>query len=359
MIFLITVCAIPLVFTFANSLSMRVVRSRNTETIGDSVSILIPMRNEAENVAGVVNSALATSLIPHMEVIVLDDHSSDQTNALLHEFPGIEVASGIELPEGWLGKNFACHQLVMQSTGDYLVFVDADVRLTELAVASAISHMNNYAWDFISPYPQQIAITSSERLIQPLLQWSWLSSVPLRIAERTKFPSMVIANGQFMIVKRAAYLTSGGHKEIRLEILDDLELARLLVKNGFKGGVAIGSDVASCRMYNNRIELFAGYTKSLWRAFGSLFGSIATSIFLFVTGVLPILLALSGYSMAWIGYFLVILSRYISALRTRSISAASTALLHPLSILILIYLISNSWYRKSQGTLMWRGRTLV
>ncbi len=359
MILFLALTALPLLLTVTNSLSMRVVRERNAQLVEGSVSILIPMRNEAENVEKSANSVLASSLIPQLEVIALDDNSNDKTKELLLKFPQIKMISGIELPEGWLGKNFACHQLVAHSTGDYLVFVDADVRLTHLAVASAITQMNRYKWDFISPYPRQIAISFSERLIQPLLQWSWLSSVPLRYAEQAKYPSLVLANGQFMIIKRAAYISSGGHKEIRSEVLDDLELARLLVANGFKGGVAIGSEVATCRMYQNRIELFTGYTKSLWRAFGSLPGAIAASIFLFATGVLPIFLAISGYPVAWIGYFLVVLSRYASALRTRSSSAANAALLHPLSILMLIYLIANSYYRKSRGTLIWRGRSLV
>ena len=217
--------------------------------------------------------------------------------------------------------------------------------------------MNSLGWDFISPYPQQIAKSFFERLIQPLLQWSWLSSVPLRFAERGKFPSMIIANGQFMIIKRESYIAAGGHKAIRHEVLDDLELARLLVKSGFKGGVADGSDVALCRMYENSTDLFAGYTKSLWRAFGSPIGSIATALYLNVTGVLPIILALSGYRAAWIGYFLVVLSRYVSALRTRS--TPTLALLHPFSILTLTFMIAWSWQKKATGQLLWRGRSVA
>ena len=314
------------------------------------------MRNEELNVHGVLDSMIGSTLVPHLEILVLDDSSADLTATLSRKYLEVKTITGSDLPKGWLGKTFACHQLVAYSSGEYLVFVDADVRLSSQAIASAISQMNLFGWDFISPYPKQIAVTFFERLIQPLLQWSWLSTVPLRLAEKVKFPSMVIANGQFMIIKRNAYLASGGHKEIRGEVLDDLELARLLVQKGFKGGVAIGSDIATCRMYQNGAELFAGYTKSLWRAFGSPLGSILASLFLFATGVLPFLLAISGYTAGWIGYFLVVLSRYVSALRTRSLS---TALLHPLAILALIALISQSWYQKSTGKLMWRGRSVA
>ncbi len=357
MIYLLLLSAIPLIFTVGNSLSMRVVRSKFAEKVETSVSILVPMRNEERNVDGVLTSLLSSMHLAHSELIVLDDYSSDSTAALLGNYPGAQVHSGIELPNYWLGKNFACHQLVTHSTGQYLVFVDADVRVAPSAIAASITYMNSMGWDFISPYPRQIAETFLERLIQPLLQWSWLSSVPLRYAEQGKFPSMIIANGQFMIIKRGAYIKAGGHKAIRSEVLDDLELARLLTKSGFKGGVADGSEVAACRMYQNASELSAGYTKSLWRAFGSASGSLLTSLYLFSTGVLPFILALSGFRAAWLGYFLVVLSRYVSALRTRS--TPSAALLHPLSILTLIALIAWSWQKKLTHQLVWRGRSVA
>ena len=357
MIVLLALTAIPLLFTLVNSLSIRVIHARDAAQVESSVSILIPMRNEASNVDGVIRSVLSSSLLRSKEIIVLDDQSTDATAQLLANFDEIKTIAGTALPEGWLGKNYACHQLVAHSTGDYLVFVDADVRLAPSAIAAAITAMNSYGWDFISPYPQQIALTFFERLIQPLLQWSWLSSVPLRFAERGHFQSMVLANGQFMIVKRAAYIATGGHKTIRHEVLDDLELARALVRNGFKGGVADGSEIAQCRMYENSKDLFSGYTKSLWRAFGSPAGSIVAASFLFITGVVPILLVIAGYRAAWIGYFALVLSRYAAAARTRS--TPSTALLHPLAIVTLVYLIAKSWYQKLTGQLVWRGRSVA
>lgn len=356
MLILLAICAIPLLFAAGNYFTMRVVRPDDAKEVVAKVSVLIPMRNEERNAAAVLSSIKETSLVPEIEIIALDDNSIDRTQELIANFSNVTGISGLELPGGWLGKNFACHQLVAHSTGDYLVFVDADVRLHPRAIAAAITQMNSFGWDFISPYPKQIALSFFERLIQPLLQWSWISSVPLRFAERRKFSSMVIANGQFMIVKRAPYLKCGGHKEIRTEVLDDLELARLLVRNGFRGGVAIGSEVAECRMYQNGPELFSGYTKSLWRAFGTLLGSISAAVFLFISGMLPLLLALSGYRAAWIGYFFLVLSRYISAWRTRTMSAA---LLHPLGVATLIVLIARSWYLKGSGKLTWRGRSVA
>ena len=168
MIYLLALTAIPLLFTIANSLSMRVVHKGQAKEINGAVSILIPMRNEAENVEGVLTSVAASLLIPEREILVLDDHSEDATSALLQGFPRAITYAGIDLPEGWLGKNFACHQLVTHSKGEYLVFVDADVRVSDSAIAAAISYMDSLGWDFISPYPRQLAETFFERLIQPL-----------------------------------------------------------------------------------------------------------------------------------------------------------------------------------------------
>jgi hypothetical protein len=209
--------------------------------------------------------------------------------------------------------------------------------------------MNKFGWDFISPYPRQIAGSFLEKLIQPLLQWSWLASVPLRLAEKFPNRSMTIANGQFFVVKRSAYEESGGHAAIPGEVLDDLELARLLVSKGFKGGVADGSAVASCRMYKSNSQLIDGYTKSLWKAFGGRSGTAVAILLLFFTGISPYLGIGAPASF-------IFLSRVLAAIKTRSNPAY--AFLHPISILILLYLITLSSARKSRGTLIWRGRTI-
>ena len=341
-------CAIALIITLANVINMRVVGIKGATTISESVDVLIPMRDEEDNVEGSLKSALNSELLEASNVYVLDDGSTDQTGELISEFK-VKILTGTELPAGWLGKVWACHNLSHAGTGRYLVFLDADVRLHPYAIASAITRMNKFGWDFISPYPRQIAGSFLERLIQPLLQWSWLASVPLRLAEKFPNRSMTIANGQFFVVKRSAYEESGGHAAIPGEVLDDLELARLLVSEGFKGGVADGSAVASCRMYKSNSQLIDGYTKSLWKAFGGRTGTAVAILLLFFTGISPYLGIGAPASF-------IFLSRVLAAIKTRSNPAY--AFLHPISILILLYLITLSSARKSRGTLIWRGRTI-
>jgi glycosyltransferase involved in cell wall biosynthesis len=341
-------CAIALVITVVNVINMRVVGLKSVEIITESVDVLIPMRNEEENVEGCIKSVLNSELLETSKIYVLDDGSTDETGALISQFE-VEKLNGSELPAGWLGKIWACHNLAQAGTGKYLVFVDADVRLHPYAIASAITKMNKFGWDFISPYPRQIAGSLLEKLIQPLLQWSWLASVPLRMAEKFPNRSMTIANGQFFVVRRSAYEASGGHGAIPNEVLDDLELARLLVSKGFKGGVADGSAVASCRMYKSNSQLIDGYTKSLWKAFGGQFGTLVAIFLLYFTGISPYIGIGAPASF-------IFLSRVLAAVKTRSNPAY--AFLHPISILLLLYLITLSSIRKSRGSLIWRGRTV-
>ena len=341
-------CAIALIITVVNVINMRVVGLKGVTTVGESVDVLIPMRDEEDNVEGSLKSTLNSELLEASSVYVLDDGSTDQTGKLISEFK-VNKLTGTQLPAGWLGKVWACHNLSKAGSGKYLVFLDADVRLHPYAIASAITRMNKFGWDFISPYPRQIAGSFLEKLIQPLLQWSWLASVPLRLAEKFPNRSMTIANGQFFIVKRSAYEEAGGHAAIPGEVLDDLELARLLISKGFKGGVADGSAVASCRMYKTNSQLIDGYTKSLWKAFGGQFGTIVAIILLFFTGISP-------YLGIGAPATFIFLSRFLAAIKTRSNPAY--AFLHPISIVILLYLIVLSSVRKSRGTLIWRGRTV-
>ena len=355
--FIALLCALALLITIINALSLRVVKSKLRNSIGEEVAVVLPMRNEEENVLASLTSVLGSQGISHISIKVLDDSSLDKTASMAKSLPGIEVIAGKKLQKGWLGKNFACHQLAESTSANYLVFLDADVRLAPTAINAAITKMNDLDWDFMSPYPRQIAVSFLERLIQPLLQWSWISSVPLRLAEKLSFRSMVVANGQFFIVRRSAYLASGGHAAIKSEVLDDLELARSLRKHKFSGGVAEASAVSECRMYKKDQDLIDGYTKSLWAAFGGLGGGIFASVLFFFTGILPFIYALAGNKWAWGCYLLLTISRLVSAARTRS--NFSSVFLHPLSMFALIVLIAKSWQGKSNGSLLWRGRNIL
>jgi glycosyltransferase involved in cell wall biosynthesis len=346
--------AIALFLTTLNSLTMRVVKNQQSN-ISRKVSILIPMRNEEINVVGCLDSIINQKGLADFEVIVLDDNSTDKTADKLTQYPKLKVISGAPLPEQWLGKVWACHQLSQAATGEVLVFLDADVRLAENAIASAISKMGN--WSFISPYPKQFSIGLPEKIFQPLLHWSWLSSVPLLIAQKFGIKSMSVANGQFFVIDKKAYESCGGHLKIKAEVLDDLALSKSLLESGYKGGVAEGSQVASCTMYTTFNQLIKGYQKSLWSAFGGVAGSIFVSLLLLSTGVLSFIFAVAGSKLAAISFLFIYLSRIISSLRSGE--SAVTAIAHPIAVLIFIYINIYSWIGKVRGNLTWRDRVIA
>ena len=342
--------------TFINAQSIRI--PRNGRDLSASVAVLLPVRNEADNIVDLVASLKAQTGISDLKFYFLDDNSEDETLELLkRETLGdkrFSVTSGQQLPDGWLGKPWALEQLRSKVKADYIVNIDADVRLLPKAICATINLLIDRNLDFVSPYPKQIAKSFGERMIQPLLQWSWLSTVPLRIAEKSGRPSLAVANGQFFAVRENALDSVSGYLVSKTAVLDDMELARALLRNGFKGCVADGSHIATCHMYNSWSEVKAGYGKSLWAAFGSRLGSFVAIAFLFLTGILPLLGVIAGFTAGFYALEFVIISRIIAA--RVSGGRFLDSFLHPISTLLLIYLIIYSW--SARGKVQWKGRTL-
>ena len=330
--------------------------------ITERVSILIPARNEAHNIGACIESLLKQTNLSDGEIIVLDDQSDDGTTDVIREIAGSEravrVITGTDRPEGWLGKTWACHQLQEAANGSVLVFIDADVVLEPVAIASTVQTLREAKLDLVCPYPKQLAETTSERLIQPLLQWSWATTLPLGIAENSSRESLSAANGQFLAVDAKAYQRAGGHEAVKAAVLDDVELLRAIKRSGAYGTVIDGTTIATCRMYDNWSELSAGYTKSLWTAFGSLGGSIGAMVFLAILYLVPTIAMFTGSVVGLVGWLAAIAGRAVIARRMQS-PLFPDAILHPFSIAILIWLTIRSWIGHRRGTLQWKGRTLT
>ncbi|MFZ0323987.1 MAG: glycosyltransferase family A protein, partial [Actinomycetes bacterium] len=263
-----------------------------------------------------------------------------------------------EPPDGWNGKAWACRQLAEQATGDVLVFVDADVVLERPAVAAAVDLLRRLRLDLVSPYPRQEAMTAGERLVQPLLQWSWLSLLPLAVAEHSSRPSLAAANGQFLVVDAAAYARADGHRAVRDQVVDDVALLRAVKRAGGRGTVVDGTHLATCRMYNGWQDLEAGYTKSLWAAFGSPAGALAVAAALTVVYVVPPVAALAGSKAGLVGYVAGVSGRLFVARRVGA-RAWPDVLAHPGSILLFDWLVLRSLAGHRRGTLRWKDRTLA
>ena len=329
---------------------------KGTSDLTQTIGVIVPMRNEAENVEGLVATLAAQEGSLHF--YLLDDNSEDQTFELLQRFTKgdsrFTVIKGAVLKDKWIGKTWALQQLFEEAKEEILVSIDADVRLSNDAINKAVTAMNDARLDFVSPYPRQIAQSFAERLIQPLLQWSWLTTVPLRYAERSGQKSMAVANGQFFVVRRSALSSIGGYQSVKHAVIDDVFLARELVKNGSSGTVINGSEIAETRMYASWSEIKAGYGKSLNQAFGSIVGAAFVVVFLIATCIAPLLLGLLGNPYGWLGFAAIVGTRVLSAIKSRGSELDSV--LHPISVVALIYLIVYSYLRR--GSIQWKGRTV-
>lgn len=349
----LVVLALLLLHTVVNA--RRVRRPAPARLIAERVSILLPLRDEAHRVLPCLRSIAAQTHLVDAQLLVLDDGSTDGTAELvMRELPGVRVITGLALPSGWLGKPFACQQLAEAAIGSVLVFIDADVTLAPDGIARTVALLRDHDLGFVSPYPRQRTHSPSERLMQPLLQWSWLTFLPLRRAERSTRPSLVAANGQLLAVDTTLYRSAGGHLAVRDAVVEDLALARRLREVGTAGGFADGTCLASCRMYNGWHEIHTGYGKSLWSAFGSPARALGVAGLLLALYVAPLLeLPARG---AFAAYGLGVAGRWCAAGRTGG--RRIDALAHPLSVALFAWLVVSSVLDHRRGRLTWKGRGL-
>jgi hypothetical protein len=331
------------------ALLRRLPRGASTEA---RVAVLLPLRDEAARVTPCLEALLGQRGVPHLEILVLDDGSTDGTAEVVRAVAGdkVRLLTGAALPDGWLGKPYACAQLAAAADADVLVFLDADVVLAPDAIAGAVTAAREFT--LLSPYPR---ITGAGRLVQPLLQWSWLTFLPLRAMERSPRPSLAAAGGQWLVADRAGYQRAGGHAAVRGEVLEDIALARAVKRSGGRIALADGSPVATCEMYPSWAALRDGYGKSLWASFGSPAGAAAVVVPLLLLYATPPVLVFVAPGPALTAYLLGVTGRAVAARATGG-RAWPDALAHPASVAAFAALVVRSFRGRRKGALTWRGR---
>ncbi len=330
--------------------------------VPERVSVILPVRDEAARLDGCLAALLAARDVPELEIVVYDDASTDATGRILAGWARrdgrIVPLRGAGPPPGWLGKPHACAGAAAAATGTVLVFVDADVIIAADGLARAVALLRDSGLDLVSPYPRQVAASPAERLVQPLLTWSWLALLPLRAAERSPRPSLAAAGGQFLCVDAAAYRRAGGHAGVRDQILEDIALLRAVKRSGGRGVIVDGTSLATNRMYVGWAELRDGYAKSLAAGGGSPAASAAQVGLLWWLFVLPAAAAARGSRAGLAGYLAGVAGRVVAARRTGGRSWPDAAA-HPVSVGLLGYLTALSWWRRRRGTAAWKGRPVT
>lgn len=234
------------------------------------VSILVPARNEEQNIGRCILSMLAQDY-PSFEVLVLDDQSNDGTLAILRQMaesqPKLKVLTGSSPPEDKSGKNWACSQLACQARGDLLFFTDADTVHQPQSLQEMVTALMGEQADLLTGFPRQQMFSWMERLLVPFFTWASISFIPLWLAYRIRLQTFSVAVGQMMLFRREAYQKIGGHTALGKEIVDDLMLARKIKAAGMRWRVVRLSDLISCRMYHSGWDAIQGFSKNLFAAF--------------------------------------------------------------------------------------------
>ncbi|PRY50508.1 glycosyl transferase family 2 [Geodermatophilus tzadiensis] len=324
------------------------------------VTVVVPVRDEEATIGGCLAAVLASAGVPDLRVVVVDDGSTDGTAAVVRGVGDrrVRLLSAPPPPDGWLGKPHACWVGAQTADDGVLVFVDADVRLAPRALAAAAWLLDAHGLDLVSPWPRPVAVSAAERLVQPLSPWLWLTTLPLRAAERSPRPSLTAANGQFLALTRRGYLRARGHAAVRDQVVEDVALARAVKRAGGRAVPAAGADLATCRMYDGWAAMREGYGKSLWSSVGgSPAAGLAAAAVLTAVGVVPALAALGGSRAGLAGYLAGVAGRVVAAAATGS-RVWPDALAHPVSLLALDVLLAGSVRGHRRGTLTWRGRAV-
>jgi chlorobactene glucosyltransferase len=328
------------------------------------VSILIPARNEAD-VIGATVEAFLRQTYASFELLILDDNSDDNTAEIARSAADgddrLRLFTGKPLPPGWLGKNWACHQLSQVAQGEILIFCDADVAWQPDALAALIDLMERNQADLQTVWSTQDTVTWAERLTVPLMALAIMGYLPVFMAHFSPWAAFAAANGQCLAFRRHAYETSGGHSAVRDTIVEDIMLARRIKQNRLRLRMADGNQLIRCRMYHDWREVRDGYAKNILAGYGDrvVFLGLAT-LFHWLVFLLPwIVLLLPGFQLWGLSLILLgILARGLTAAATHQ--RIQDALLMPISALLMTRIAAQAvWWRRRYGGPRWKGRVIA
>ena len=355
---------IPAVLFCWNLCLFRRPPARTVSTHPPAISVLIPARNEENNIADAVEAVLASRGV-HLELFVLDDASTDRTAAIVNTFaaadPRVHCVAAPPLAHGWAGKAHAAHALAGLATCETFCFMDADVRIAPDALARMAAYMQQTQSDMISGFPEEITVTPLEWLLLPLIHFLLLGFLPFIGLRYTRMAAFGAGCGQFIMTTRRGYQRTGGYASVRTTMHDGIVLSKLFRQHHLHSDVADLTGLATCRMYNSGSDVWQGLTKNATEGIAAPGRIVPFTLLLLCGQVLPwLLLPYALYSHIGVIALLLactasLLPRIISIFRFRQ--KAVGAILHPVGILIFLALQWTALLRKLRGTpATWKGR---
>ena len=335
-----------------------------------SVSVLVPARNEAHNIAACVTSLLAQDY-PDFEVIVLNDNSTDDTLQILARLARtdnrLKVIQGSPLPEDWLGKHWACNQLDRAATGELILFTDADTRHTPDMLRASVSALLAEHADLVTAFPRQEVVTWGERLLVPFICWATFTFIPLRLVQKLRWSALSITIGQFMLFRRAAYDAVGGYEAVKTDVVDDVCLGRRVISSGGEWRFMDGSRHVSCRMYRSFRETVGGLSKTLFAVFDYriipyIFAWLLLGLAIIEPVVELILHSVTSHIPSMPVQYAavsVVLSFILWVITYRRLQIPLyLVLFYPLTMALFITVAAISFYQAASRTAIWKERVL-
>jgi cellulose synthase/poly-beta-1,6-N-acetylglucosamine synthase-like glycosyltransferase len=331
---------------------------------GTLVSILIPARNEAGNIAAAVDAALASEGVA-VEIVVMNDGSTDETAEIVARIAKcdarVRLVEAPALPEGWTGKIHACWRLAEAARGTHFLYIDADVRLKPAAAAAMVAHARTAGAGLVSAVPRQIMGSLGEAVTVPMINFLLLAYLPMAMMRAKLDPSLGAACGQMLLVEREAYFRCGGHQAIRAYLHDGIKLARLMRESGIATDLVRGADLATCRMYAAFTEAWGGFSKNAHEGMATVRALPVWTLLLFGGHVLPALLALlalgglAPMGLSFLALAVSLATRFSITLHGRE--PLWTVPLHPVTVGVALAIQWAALLRTRKGRpATWRGR---
>lgn len=332
------------------------------------ISVLIPARNEEGSIRAAVESALAGEDV-EVEVIVLDDHSTDATADVVREIAArdgrVRVEPAPPLPEGWCGKQHACFVLAGLASHSLLAFLDADVRLEPAGLARATAFLQQADADLVSGVPRQETGTLGEKLLIPLIHFVLLGFLPMGRMRATRQPAYGAGCGQFFLARRESYEKAGGHEAVRQSLHDGIKLPRAFRAAGLATDLFDATDVATCRMYKSFPEVWRGLAKNAIEGMAAPRLIVPASLLLAFGQVVPLALLAAGLCgpltpaatmVAGVGTAASYAPRLLAGPRFRQ--SWIGAMLHPLGVGVFLLIQWYAFLRWAIGRPAgWKGRS--
>jgi len=362
--------AIPAVLTLLNLSAFK--RSPPAPDEVYRVSVLIPARDEEQSIETALLALLASSGID-LEVIVLDDCSRDRTAMIVERIAEsdsrVHLLRGKPLPAGWCGKQHACHQLAEYSQRQFIVFLDADVRVKPDCLCRSVAFLEATNTGIVSGFPLQETFGFWEWLLLPLIHFILLGFLPLSRSRHSLSPALAAGCGQLFVAKKNAYISAGGHESIKLSLHDGIMLPRAFRRAGIRTDLFDASDTATCRMYTCGSDVLKGLAKNATEGMASPRTILPATVLLFGGQVAPALFLVTNTITGWFDWtdwqILACSIALLLSYATRVIESfrfglsMSSAIVHPLGIICFLCIQWFGFIHRLFGLkTFWKGRPL-